>query len=578
MTTYYQQPYSYPSTRVPPSHLPNYITPEGYPSLLSSNPEESLVVPRTWFLKDVTVYPSRVLGKGSFGTVCLGEWLGCPVAVKRLHEVFFHSSVSDDEKRGVLQTFAREVNILFQLKHPNIVTFYGVYNLSAQGDLSLISDTCLVQELLCMSLNTRNRQKPNLTYRNTLDLSMGITGGLRYLHERRDPIVHRDLASKNILLSEAGIPKLADLGVAKVINSTQRFNQHSRQPGTDLYMPPEVKVEGIHYDSRMDVYSLGVIILEMCIGRDPIATEAFRMSGEGLEIVPEVERRRRDLQELGDSPMKPLVLSCLLRREERPEAKGVYEKLKYLKTQRQYTTQSHTPIIIDEKLFSKQENCQCEKLEEKVRLLLAEREHLQNPGTHPEVKEYSLSSNHALEHSSYETDQDRLRRLEALLRSQDAELAAIRSQNISLEQELGHFRTSPVGTYANSHSVYDKQSTPPAGLTPRNVPIPNGTSLPSSKSLPSQETELTSELKQVKRQLEKYKDLTIELDSKLKDARVELSKHNTRQTSAHIQSRYELEAMRAENHMLRSDLERARREAHRYQQSSIAMRGYGSRY
>ena len=518
---------SYSSYSLPA--LPSHRVYDTYPSAETAE-EDSLIVPKSWFLTDVKLFPSRVLGKGSYGTVCLGEWLGTSVAIKKLHEIFFHSLGSETEKRKVLKTFAREVGLSLQLKHPNIVSFYGVYDTSCHGDLSMISDTCLVQELLCMSLNARNRQKPNLTYRNIIDLSLGITSGLRYLHERLEPIIHCDLASKNVMLSLTGIPKISDLGVANIIKST-RIDSTS-QSVIDVYMAPEIKLSGSQYNYTTDIYSLGVIILELSIGRDPTATEPFRVTTSNeLQIIPESERRYSDLQDISTSPFYHLILGCLTRRDDRPDALIVYEKLKELQSQSSYTNQPDVPII-DNSADSSNNGITSKELEEKIQLLQAENE----------------TYHHQLvEHKQIEGD---IRRLEATIRSRDSEISALRSKNISLEEELDQCK--------RGGDEHGSPSKPSMRLT--------------SRGLTDSDNE--SELKQLKRQLEKYKDITVELDSKLKDARLELSKYSNRQTSNDIHAQYELNALRAENRMLRSDLERSRRDVIHYH--SMYNRSYNS--
>ncbi len=567
-------------------------TPHTQPRATSSEshfsiPEDSLHVSRHWFISNVTVYTSKVLGRGSFGTVCLGEWLGCSVAIKKPHDVFFDRSVSETERQGILKTFAREINILFQLKHPNIVLFYGLHDSGCGPEVeTLSSDTCLVQELLQCSLSARNRQTPRLTFKNAVDLSLGITGGLRYLHERHEPIVHRDLASKNVLLNQNGVPKIADLGVAKVISSSHKFIHLSRQPGTELYMPPEVKIEGMQYDSRIDIYSLGVVILEMGVGRDPTAGEAFRTAGAErgeLRLVPEVERRRRDLLDLGDSPLKGLILSCLACKEERPTALGVFERLEGLKEQRYYKGQLDTPVMpvsVDQwssypaQMGRSQQHNWFQAMEDKVKQLEEEKEELtmklamgkREGGSLPNRLEglantYPGSVNHQpdveltrlqktyLERMSdqYQIDQNNVRLLEATIRSRDSEIVSLRERNIRLEQEIGDV----CGT------GFRNDKSPPHGLLTRGVPssppYTNGGHVTSNGMI-------ESELKQVKRNLEKYKNITVELDSKLKDAKLELSKWENRQTGAHVQARYENEALRSENCLLRSEVDRLRRE------------------
>lgn len=597
-----------------------------FSSWQSQIPEDTLQVPQEWFIKDIKIDPSHVLGRGSFGTVCIGEWLGSPVAVKRLHEVFFESSVSTVEKTGILRTFARELTMLFNLKHPNIVMFFGVHDTSGRGELTLTPDTCLIQELLCCSLGARNRQEPRLTYRNVVDISIDVVSALRYLHCRAEPIVHRDLASKNVLLTQEGVPKIADLGVAKVISSTQKFAQHSRQPGTDLYMPPEVKVEGAQYDYRIDIYSFGVILMEISIGRDPTASEAFRVRERGqggLEIVLETERRRRDLQDLGESPLRRLVLRCLARKDDRPTAREVHETLKVLQKQREYTCLPVIPIIPDSSAATgnsvqqlQRAHARCEMLEQKLQSLRLEKDLLQKNmdalmkqrpwlSRAPEESTSSFPMSeleqlrmrnaqlekalqqHSFTHSGYPSpssfgqsttmEQERLRLLEATIRSRDSEVADLRRRNIALEQELGQYRTeSLVNGFTSSYERPTPRGYMARGVLSSSSSSPRHSlvaSLPASSSLSSAES---SEAKQMKRQLEKYKNLTMELDMKLKDARLEISRYESRKTSTDVQARYEIQALQAENQMLRSDLDRATRDNSRLQQD-VSYRRYDGR-
>lgn len=504
----------------------------------------SLVVPHSWFLNEVKVDTSRVLGKGSYGIVCLGEWLGVSVAVRKLHDSFFSSSLSEDERCLILKAFVREVGILFTLNHPNIVSFYGIHDSSSQGELSLISDTFLIQELLCVSLNARNRQKPRLTYRNVLDLSLGITGGLRYLHERSNPIIHQDLNTKNVLLSFSGIPKISDLGIAKALNCTlERFAEHARRPGTELYMPPEVKMAdredakvGGAYDYRTDIYSLGVIILEMSIGRDPVASEAFRISEtKGIEIVAETERRECDLNEVLESPLYHLILSCITCIEDRPDAINIHHKLKELMLESLYTSQPHTPVMLVHSEIPTNNCHQCSELQDKIELMQKEKKLLSEndvitPSPSPSPSHSPLAS-------------EKIGHLEATIRSRDNEISSLRQRNIQLEEELGKERTGTART-------------PPFKLTARGESFSKG-----GEGGERGDYDLSLELKATKKQLERYKDLTVELDERLKDTKIELAKYAQRQSSYNIHGEYEANALRSENRILRSEVERLRREA-----------------
>lgn len=110
------------------------------------------------------------------------------------------------------------------------------------------------------SLEHRLAEGP-LTSRTQLQVLHGIACGLRYLHERPQPVIHRDLASKNILLSHSGLQaKIADLGVAKTLTGLHT-DHGTTMPGTELYMPPEAR-SGVAPHTSLDIFSFGVIMIE----------------------------------------------------------------------------------------------------------------------------------------------------------------------------------------------------------------------------------------------------------------------------------------------------------------------------
>ena len=573
----------------------NSLSSEASVNNCESISEQSFQVPKSWFISEVDQFPNEVLGRGSFGTVCKGDWLGSKVAIKTLHRVFFETTISETQRNAVLRTFGRELNILFQLKHPNIVTFYGVYDTEGQGTLTLGPGTCLVQELLYCSLSVRNRAEPRLDLRQVVDISLGIVSGLRYLHERSEPIVHRDLASKNILLSQYGIPKISDLGVAKVLSSAQNFTQHSRQPGTDLYMPPEVKIEGVGYNYLVDVYSFGVILMEISIGRDPSATEAFRMShsaGSGLHVVPETERRRSDLILLENTSIKSLVLCCLARRDDRPAAKSVYLQLKKIQRLNEYTNLPVIPVIVTTPSYSSTPDTS--RLEHQVRSLRTENARIQmqlqrltsfplshhhHDAEYLQQRQLRSTSDQLCNTSFPLVEREKVKFYEATLRSKDVEVHGLRQKLLSLEQQLSKTSLSspslPNGSSSSSEYPPAPRGYLARGVLPEENPATYQSStyqqpfmtLSSSSSLSSSLSSDT-DMKQMKRQLEKYKTLSVELDLKLKDAKLELSQYATRQTSTDMQARFEVDALQAENRMLRSELDRAVRDNTRLQHES----------
>ena len=113
-------------------------------------------------------------------------------------------------------------------------------------------------------------------------------------------------------------------------------------------MPLETVVPDDSYDHSIDVYALGVIILEIAIGKDPTATQNLKKVGNHFEIVPETERRRNDFYELQNSPnvvLKNVIMLCLSEKEERVSANIVTMHLEKLKNSEIYELCDPSPIF-----------------------------------------------------------------------------------------------------------------------------------------------------------------------------------------------------------------------------------------
>ena len=532
--------------------------------------KDCLMVPEAWFVTDVYV-SEQILGRGSYGTVYLGHWMGSKVAVKKLHDIYFELTASPEGRAAVLRIFARELNLLFQLRHTNIVQFFGVYKASGMGTLDISSDTYLVQELMRCALDHRNRDPPRLNVRNVVDLSLGVVSALRYLHERPDPIIHRDMSTKNVLLSDSGTPKVTDLGVAKIAGSTGAASRYTRLPGTELYMPPEARMEGSSYSALMDVYSFGVILLELCIGHDTSAREAFRLVSDthdrGLvTIVPETERRRQDFDDLGEHILKPLILQCLSTQDCRPTSKAVFEQLTHVKSSTAYIREPDVPIFapVSDAQSAPSTNQDWGKMRARVEDVTCENERLQaqlksqpHVPTQPPVglQPRSLSPAESLSDSEARDQRSRLHaKVAQLEREKQQEVGQLRahvdrltSQKVSLELELAALRNAASAKVTASPSLQDQQAVKASD----------------------------EELKKLRKMVEKYKNANIDLDLKLKEACNELQKYTTTgQTFVDLTHQYDLERLRQEAAQLRVQLDSALRDNARLQREVASYRGY----
>ena len=138
--------------------------------------------------------------------------------------------------------------------------------------------------------------------------------GLCYLHSQTPPIIHRDLSSNNVLLTPHMAAKISDLGVARILNLTPlQISRMTRTPGTPAYMPPEVNTVEPKYDTSVDVFSYGIMMIHVLSGRWPEPQVGpNRLEAGKLIPVTEAERREVFLQAIeNDHPLLNLIHRCI---------------------------------------------------------------------------------------------------------------------------------------------------------------------------------------------------------------------------------------------------------------------------
>ncbi|XP_010440976.1 PREDICTED: proline-rich receptor-like protein kinase PERK8 [Camelina sativa] len=220
---------------------------------------------RSWFsydeLSQVTsgFSEKNLLGEGGFGCVYKGVLAdGREVAVKQLK-----IGGSQGERE-----FKAEVEIISRVHHRHLVTLVG-YCISEQHRL-LVYDY-VPNNTLHYHLHAPGR--PVMTWETRVRVAAGAARGIAYLHEDCHPrIIHRDIKSSNILLDNSFEALVADFGLAKIAQELD-LNTHvsTRVMGTFGYMAPEYATSG-KLSEKADVYSYGVILLELITGRKPVDT------------------------------------------------------------------------------------------------------------------------------------------------------------------------------------------------------------------------------------------------------------------------------------------------------------------
>ena len=192
------------------------------------------------------------LGEGGMGVVYKAEdsKLQRTVALKFLPS----HGLEDEEYRA---RFQREAQAAAALDHPNICTVYEIDEADGQ---SFIAMECVEGQSLKQKI-----QSGQLKIDEALDIAMQAAEGMKAAHAKG--IVHRDIKSANVMLSEQGQVKIMDFGLAR-LGDEKGITQTGTTLGTLLYMAPE-QAEGETVDQRADIWSLGVVLYEMVSGRLP---------------------------------------------------------------------------------------------------------------------------------------------------------------------------------------------------------------------------------------------------------------------------------------------------------------------
>eukprot|EP01097_Dermamoeba_algensis_P002055 TRINITY_DN1819_c0_g1_i1.p1 TRINITY_DN1819_c0_g1~~TRINITY_DN1819_c0_g1_i1.p1 ORF type:complete len:481 (+),score=95.68 TRINITY_DN1819_c0_g1_i1:68-1510(+) len=273
-----------------------------------------------------TIYSDfKKIGEGAAGEVFLAtNKEGKKVAVKKM--------VLNSDSMKLLTT---EINIMKTSHHPNIVDYYESYVIADQlwVVMEFMGGGCLTEVLEQFENGVR------MTERQIAAACFETLKALVYVHSLHR--IHRDIKSDNILINEQGDIKVADFGYAAQL--TKKQQKRNTVVGTPYWMAPEL-IRGHDYDTKVDIWSLGIMAMEMCEGEPPYMEfpplrALFLITTRGI---PELKEPQK-----WSSELRSFVSTCLTKElDKRPNAQ---ELLKHPFLQKACTKGEFVPLIAQAK-------------------------------------------------------------------------------------------------------------------------------------------------------------------------------------------------------------------------------------
>ena len=220
----------------------------------SEQPDSSTDSEKHWLVQRREIHiTDQLLGRGGWGEVKIATFRGVQVAAKILYKIlqssYYHSA------------FIREMNMASRVRHPNLVQFIGA---------SMDEEMVILMELMPTNMRDHLASNapaiPSAAFRTSV--SLDVAKALNYLHLMQPhPIIHRDISSANVLVeplaNQMWKAKVTDYGSVNLQNRLKTGN-----PGNPVYSAPEACIPS-HQTTKMDVFSFGVLIIEMCTAQFP---------------------------------------------------------------------------------------------------------------------------------------------------------------------------------------------------------------------------------------------------------------------------------------------------------------------
>ena len=209
----------------------------------------------------------QLIGKGSYGKVYLGINLttGDFLAVKQVEVNQKAAGHDKDKMKEMVSALDQEIDTMQHLEHRNIVQYLGC-------ERKEYSISIFLEYISGGSVGSCLRKHGKFEESLVSSLTRQTLAGLAYLHQ--EGVLHRDLKADNILLDVDGTCKISDFGISKKTDNIYGNDVTNSMQGSVFWMAPEVvRSQGMGYSAKVDIWSLGCVVLEMFAGRRPWAKE-----------------------------------------------------------------------------------------------------------------------------------------------------------------------------------------------------------------------------------------------------------------------------------------------------------------
>ena len=342
---------------------------------------------------------NQLLGHGSYGAVYKAKCDQLPCAAKVLHQTILDPR--DPGTGKIMNRFRQECAFLESIRHPNIVQYLGM-SMDPESRLPV-----LLMELLDESLTKMlESSQHSMAYYVQVDICHDIALAVAYLHSNE--IIHRDLSSNNVLIIAGRRAKVTDFGMSKLAGSAPSMTPLTMCPETLAYMPPEALREPPSYTKKLDCFSEGVMMIQVCTRlwpepgpRTQLVSDSRSPTGTMEMPVLEAERRKNHIDLIEPThALLPIAMDCLKYQErERRSSEELCQRLAGLKVASRYKddVEQHSDEIKakDTQIMSQRQQLleKNSQLQDNAKKLEAKYQEVQNKEMQLQDKDVQLQDN-----------------------------------------------------------------------------------------------------------------------------------------------------------------------------------------